>query len=257
MNAALKPVALALARMAGCIAGVVPSGWRRRALFALMVLESRAGTSESALRRLFVIADDLDLVIDERATALGRGEHPKHRLTRYADFFIAHVGERDRVLDIGCGRGIVARAIARVRPSATIVGIDIDAANIAFALRADNPANLSFIQGDATTSLPDGRFDVVVLSNVLEHLDDRPGFLKRVVGASAADRVLIRVPLFERDWRLPMRRELGVNYFSDPDHRIEHTEREFEAEIAAAGLVVVDQRLAWGEIWAHCRRAAG
>jgi hypothetical protein len=68
--------------------------------------------------------------------------------------------------------------------------------------------------------------------------------------------VLIRVPFFERDWRLPMRRELGINYFSDPTHRIEHTLAEFAEEIAAGGLTLVEQRLMWGEIWALCRPGA-
>ena len=50
-----------------------------------------------------------------------------------------------------------------------------------------------------------------------------------------------------------MRRELGVNYFSDPTHFIEHRLDEFAAEIAAAGLRVTEQRTVWGEIWAECR----
>jgi SAM-dependent methyltransferase len=256
MNASAKRVVLGAAGLLARAWSLVPSGLRRRLVFALVVLESRIGTPDAALKRLFRLEDDLDLVIDERATALGRGEHPKHRLTRYHDYFVAQIGAGERVLDIGCGIGAVARALAAAQPEAQIVGIDIEAANIDAARRGANPPNLRFVHGDATERLPDGQFDVVVLSNVLEHLDERPAFLRRVVAASGARKLLVRVPLFERDWRLPMRRELGIDYFSDPTHRIEHTLEEFTAEITAAELVLIDRRLAWGEIWALCRPAA-
>ena len=255
MNPGSKTVARALAGAGGFAWRVLPAGLRRRLIFALLVFESRTGTPREALQRLFPIADDLDLVIDERATSLGGGEHPKHRLTRYHDYFIGHIGDGDRVLDIGCGRGFVARAIATARPSAKVVGIDNDAGHIAAASAAANPPNLSFVAADATQRLPEGTFDVVVLSNVLEHLQERPDFLRKIVAATDAHAVLIRVPLFERDWRLPMRRELGIGYFSDPTHFIEHTLDEFATEIAEAGLTLVEQRLAWGEIWALCRSA--
>ena len=253
MSSGSRTAALALAGILGRLWGFIPATLRRRLLFGLFVLESRAGSPRAALERLLLLEDDLDLVVDERATAFGGGEHPKHRLTRYAEYFVGHIGDGDRVLDIGCGRGIVARAVALARPKADILGIDIDAANIAAALAGANPPNLRFIAGDATSSLPEGTFDVVILSNVLEHLDERPAFLRKVVAATGAHAVLIRVPLFERDWRLPMRRELGLPYVSDPDHRIEPTIAEFAAETAAGGLTLVEQRLVWGEIWALCR----
>jgi len=253
MKVFLRRAALCAAAVAGRIWGILPARLRRGAIFALLVLESRAAPPREALSRLLLVEDDLDLVVDERATAMGAGEHPKHRLTRYADFFSGHVGDGDRVLDIGCGGGFVARAIAAARPAATITGIDMDPAKIAIAESVANPPNLRFVVGDATRGLPDGEFDVVVLSNVLEHIDARPEFLRAVLAATGARTILLRVPLFERDWRLPMRRELGLPFVSDPDHRIEHTLAEFAAEIAAAGLVAAEQRLAWGEIWALCR----
>ena len=119
-----------------------------------------------------------------------------------------------------------------------MVGVDYDADRLGQARRSDNPHNLSFVHSDATRSVPDGPWDVVILSNVLEHIHDRPGFLSALVSQTRAKRFLIRVPAFERDWKLAMRREVRANYYSDPDHKIEHTQVEFRAEIAAAGLAV-------------------
>ena len=88
---------------------------------------------------------------------------------------------------------------------------------------------------------------------MLEHLDDRVGFLRETVTRTGASRVLVRVPLFERDWRVPLKRELGVDYRLDPTHRIEYTQEEFDAEMAAADFVVDERQVRWGEIWAVCR----
>ena len=113
------------------------------------------------------------------------------------------------------------------------------------------------MEGDATRDLPAEHWDVIVLSNILEHVDDRVGLLRELVRRNSPGRLLIRVPLFERHWHLPLRRELGVEYFSDPTHRIEYTVAEFEAEVSAAGLVIVGRQTLWGEIWAHCEADPG
>jgi hypothetical protein len=61
------------------------------------------------------------------------------------------------------------------------------------------------------------------------------------------------VPLFERHWQVAMRRALGVSYFSDPTHYIEHSLDEFAGEIDAAGLEITERLTLCGEIWAVCR----
>jgi 2-polyprenyl-3-methyl-5-hydroxy-6-metoxy-1,4-benzoquinol methylase len=248
----VKRLALALAALLSWLYRLIPAGLRRRLVMGLAVLESRIGTPDQSLRRLYDIEDKLELVINERAMALGGGEHPKHRLTDYHGFFATQVADGNRVLDIGCGYGAVARSIAHHVPGAVVTGIDIEPANVAQARAANNPSNLTFVEGDATEAFPEGAWDVVVLSNVLEHIDDRIGFLTRIRERLNPGIFLIRVPLFERSWHMPMRREVGANFLSDPDHRIEHTRAAFEAEVAAAGFSILELQTPWGEIWARC-----
>jgi len=248
----MRRIVLALATLLSWIYRLIPFGLRRRVIMGLAVLESRIGIPAESLKRLYTIEDSLELVINERAMAHGAGEHPKHRLTDYHGFFATQVRDGDRVLDIGCGYGAVARSVALHVPGAQVTGVDIEPSNVAQARAADNPSNLTFVEGDATEAFPDGEWDVVILSNVLEHIDDRPGFLAKIRKSLHPGQLLIRVPLFERSWHLPMRREVGANIFSDPDHRIEHTRREFAQEVAAAGLDIVEFQTPWGEIWARC-----
>lgn len=77
-------------------------------------------------------------------------------------------GEHRRVLDLGCGTGYGTALLSRAAP-AEAVGIDLDPRNVRFARRRF-PAP-RFVIGDAQ-GLPEelGRFDLVVASNVLEHL---------------------------------------------------------------------------------------
>ena len=232
---------------------IIPKYLRRKAVFGLLLLESRAGKADDALRQLYLIRDDMDQLLSERAMAYEGGEHPKHRLTQYHDFFVTNILPDSEVADIGCGYGVVARTIARSVPGVKVTGVEMDKRRYDQALASNNPENLRFHFGDALKTLPEGNFDVVVLSNVLEHIEPRVSFLRRVRENLGPGKILIRVPHFNRDWHIPMRKELGITYFSDPAHYIEHTVPEFEAEINAAGLKVESLQTVWGEIWAICR----
>lgn len=248
----MKKAFILLANALALIAALVPFALRRRLWLGLMAVESRIGQPGGALRRLFALWDSLDLVINERATAYGNGVNPKHRLTGYHDFFVDNIPAGSLVLDVGCGIGAVARSIAARVKGSKVTAIDFDQAVIGQA-KAQKPLdNLTFLLGDAACHPVDGHFDVIVLSNVLEHVKDRKGLLDGLLLQNTPKCLLIRVPLFERHWQMPLRKELGINYFSDPTHHVEHTLAEFEQEMAKAGLKIIDRQTSWGEIWARC-----
>lgn len=206
-----------------------------------------------ALLRLLLRFDNLLYhYVSVVAVRYGGGLHPKHRLTAYHDFFARHIGAGERVLDIGCGTGVVDWDVV-TRSGAFVTGVDRDARAIAHAQAHYRHERLRFRVGDAL-ALADGEtFDVVVLSNVLEHLDQRVEFLRRVRERIEPRRLLVRVPLFERDWRVPLKAELGVDHRLDPTHHTEYRESEFRDEIKRGGFEVVEAEIRWGEIWAVCR----
>lgn len=49
-----------------------------------------------------------------------------------------------------------------------------------------------------------------------------------------------------------MRKKLGVNYFLDPDHKIEHRRAEIVEEINSVGLRIQNMVSNWGEYWIAC-----
>src|SRR5207247_4091953 len=101
---------------------------------------------------------------------------------------------------------------------ATVVAVDVDEESIRTARCQVTRGDVQYLVGDIREAVPAGPFDAIVLSNVLEHLRDRGALLAGLLAATQASRLLIRVPLFERDWRVPLKRELGVEWRLDPTH---------------------------------------
>jgi len=221
--------------------------WIRRNLCALSWEAASGRSAKAALEELFQQQQLLQIRVDEAALHYGGGIHPKHRLTGYHDFFCSRILPGEKVLDVGCGYGAVAKSMADT--GAIVTGIDIDGENIRLARSRFGNSGITFIEADATQFLPSDSFDVVVLSNVLEHIEDRQTFLKRLLLLSKPAKCLIRVPTETRDWSVPLRKELGLPYFSDPGHYEEYTEETFRKEMKEAGLEVQEMISRWGEFW--------
>ncbi|MBF0428369.1 MAG: methyltransferase domain-containing protein [Magnetococcales bacterium] len=205
---------------------------------------------EDALRFLMHLDNALYSLHGRNAVLYGNGLHVKHRLMCYHDFFVERVRSGERVLDVGCGNGALTQDMAE-RSGARVLGIELDGTKVAKAMENPHPL-VEFRVGDATALGEEvGQFDVVTLSNVLEHLLDRAAFLRRLQQLVNPSRFLLRVPLFERDWRVPLKRELGVEWRLDPTHETEYSLESFAAEMVEAGLNVRHQEVRWGEIWAE------
>jgi SAM-dependent methyltransferase len=200
------------------------------------------------MRELLEIYGDAYVGMDLGAVEYGEGEHPKHRLTGYHDFFVERIRPGERVLDVGCGIGSVAYDIAE-RSGAEVVGVDVSPWNLAVAKKRFAQPRVTYVLADVLTYEPAAPFDVALLSNVLEHLGPRNDLLRALHERMGATRLLLRVPSLDRDWTVPLRRELGLTYFSDPDHELEYTPALLGEELRAAGWVMGEPILAWGEIW--------
>jgi len=135
---------------------------------------------ESSIRIICASQDTLHSALSEAASRYeGTGLHPKHRIMHYHDFFVERIRPGELVLDIGCGAGAVAYSIAK--GGGNVIALDISEKNIIEANRLFPHPNIRYICGDALTFVPDNAIDVVVMSNVLEHIEDRIGFLHRLV----------------------------------------------------------------------------
>ena len=231
--------------------------WKVREFFfrVLLILEGR-GNHIKAFERLFKIEENTKWVYNELALRYGNGIHIKHQLMNYSSFFKNNIKKDQTVVDIGCGYGAVANSIVESLPTVKLIGIDTDKEKILQAKKNYKNSNLKFIHGDAFGIDP-FKADVIILSNVLEHIEERINFLKKVKKHFSPSLFLIRVPDFERDWTIPLKKEIGINYFSDNTHFIEHTENEFRQEMSDAGLNILSLQKNWSEIWATCESKIG
>ena len=114
--------------------------------------------------------------------AFGTGTHPTTQLC--LAWLETHVRPGARVLDYGCGSGILAIAAARLGAS-DVTGVDIDEQALA-AARTNAAANGVVARYTAPDTLEPGRFDIVIaniLSNPLKLL--APALLAHVAPGGA------------------------------------------------------------------------
>ncbi len=112
------------------------------------------------------------------ATRANNGINPKHRIMNYHQFFIDNVKQDNTILDIGCGNGSVAYDVAKKVKQ--VIAIDMDVRNIKKAKKQFPKENIIYLCADATTYPFEEKFDAIILSNVLEHIENRPKFLKKI-----------------------------------------------------------------------------
>lgn len=174
------------------------------------------------------------------------GLHPKHRLINYHKFFIDNVKLDDTVLDIGCGNGALTYDLAK--KAKRVIGVDLNKENIKIAKEKYSAPNIKYIVGDVVEDLPNEKFNVVVLSNVLEHIKNRVEFLNKI--KYLAPKLLIRVPISNRDWLTLYKKELGIEWRLDKTHYIEYTLESFKKELEKVGLSLENHSIQFGEIWA-------
>jgi len=119
-----------------------------------------------------------------------------------------------RVLDLGCGHGLLSLVLAASAPGRTVVGVDVDVAKIAEAQRAaaafDEPGRLRFesVHGGWQPDAGDG-WDAIVICDVLYLLgrDAAVELLRACAAALAPGGVLVVKEIDQRPaWKYRLAR---------------------------------------------------
>jgi len=194
------------------------------------------------LKQLIKLHDFMWLGINQLAKDTDRALHPKHRIIRYDRFFLENISSKDRVIDLGCGNGHLAYAIAgRAR---YVCGVDLNNKNIKFAQKRFKKLNLKFIRNNICKT-DTKEYNVAVLSAVLEHIRDRVDLLNNL----KCKTVLIRVPAKDTHWYKYYKEELGLEWRSDVTHFTEYTEESLRNEISQTKYQIVHLNRRWGAFY--------
>lgn len=182
--------------------------------------------------------------------------HPKHDITKYKEWFSSQIKPDDIVLDIGSNTGQLGRAMANKCRFVYCIEINSKLSDISI-LESKGVVNIQTICADATHYDYSSLINVscITLSNVLEHIEDRVKFLHKILvnyKSNPKFKILIRVPMIDRDWLSAYKKVMAVEWRLDNTHFIEYTFEEFNREITLAGLKIDNYKVQWGEIYAVC-----
>jgi len=117
-----------------------------------------------------------------------------------------------RILDVGCGGGLMSEALARL--GAQVVGVDASPGNVAAArLHARSQSvTVDYRLGEPAEVLaPEERFDVVLALEVVEHVSDVPAFLATAAALLAPGGMLF-VSTIDRTFKSFVVAIIGAEY---------------------------------------------
>lgn len=226
----------------------------RHLLASVLYRLLRAPVSERTKFRLFL---DLEWIFnrlsqEQSHKIYGPTEHPWRN--HAFEFIAQNINADQNVLDLGCGYGEISAMIAEL--GANVVGVDHDAGKIEKAKRSYEGKGPTFLCEDAAEYLKTTptKFDVLILSHVLEHLDEPATFLNEFKGHFKY--VYIEVPDFDatilNHYRVDQ--DLTLNH-TDNDHVTEFDREELGSIFEKCGLAVTHSQHIFGiqRYWCEIR----
>ncbi len=174
---------------------------------------------------------DLGSAIAVRLTKLtGKSKvpiHPKHFLSQ-KPWFTKYLNKNDVLLDLGSGNG--QNAIKAAKVAKKVIACEIDEKLIAQAktfAKLKRVKNIKWEKANLEQKLKfeDTSFDKVLFLDVLEHLKNRDQILSEVRRILKPNGLLfLGIPNSQTSWK-KLQRSAEVCSYSDPDHKIEFSEK--------------------------------
>ena len=151
-----------------------------------------------------------------------------------------------RILDIGCGAGLLCEPLARL--GAQLIGVDPSASNIAAGRLHAGKGQLSIDYRCSTAEQMDGgeRFDVVLAMEVVEHVSDVGLFLNRCAAMLKPGGMMV-ISTLNRNWKSFALAIVGAEYILRWLPRGTHqwdkfvTPDELARDLANNKLAITDQ----------------
>jgi SAM-dependent methyltransferase len=168
------------------------------------------------------------------------------------DLLLSFIAQDSTVLDLGCGEGyVIKRLLNRTK---NITGIDYDENSLEVAKSNLRETGVTLIFDNILNYVknnPGIKFDYVVLSHVLEHIDEPQLFLNSLKAISRY--FYIEVPDFESTHLNLYRQKIDTDLvYSDADHVSEFDRNELEDIITQCNLQIIKSEFRFGVMKFWC-----
>ncbi len=182
-------------------------------------------------------------------------EHPVRQCTK--GFLLENINENSTVLDLGSDLGHISDTIAQ--KAKKVVGIDYNKAAIEIAKERYKRDNLEFHNMEAHEYLQEGHkeFDILILSHILEHLDNPKEFL--FTFKDYFKQIYIELPDFDRNYLNHYRKELNLQLvYTDDDHVSEFDRDELNALLKECNIEIFKAEYRYGlqKLWCKVNKSA-
>lgn len=111
------------------------------------------------------------------------------RLNMVIDLIQVHRPNAKNLLDIGCAQGTIA--IRAAEHGYAVTANDIREEYLSYARLRDNLKKVNFIRGNFLNYHPENKFDVIIFTEVIEHIVDHDKFLSHIFNCLNPGGVLI------------------------------------------------------------------
>ena len=149
------------------------------------------------------------------------------------------------ILDLGCNLGEISFELAKV--ASHVIGIDQNEVAIKIAKSKYKLPNLEFLNEEAFSYLSENgkKMDVLILSHILEHLDNPAEFILKF--KSYFKLVYVEVPDLEATVLNRYRIDLNANFrYMDDDHLVEFDREDLKKFLSNSGLTIIDSEYIYG-----------
>ncbi|MBI5176512.1 class I SAM-dependent methyltransferase [Candidatus Micrarchaeota archaeon] len=153
----------------------------------------------------------------------------------------------DRVIDIGCGSGVISRKIAK-EIACSVVGVDLSIESVKYAKGAakrEGLKNADFVAVDVADLKSKGKFDVAIFSHTIEHIGDPAGALCAIrTVLKKGGRLIVVTPNYHSPWplaELVSDKTMAPSWYSIREQHISRlTHKSLIKLVKEAGFEIVD-----------------
>jgi len=188
----------------------------------------------------------------ENLNSLYKTKIPPNKVSAI-DFIRERINKNSLILDVGCGDGVLSNLISK--EVKLVTAIDIDAYHVNQNIKKfSNIKNLNFINDDVFKfiSVDKNKYDFILCSHIIEHMDSPTDFLKNIKIYSKF--IYIEIPDYDSSYLNLAKLEFDIDpKWTDDDHTFEFNRDSIKDVFKNSGLIILKEEYRYGNMRFICK----